>query len=276
MQEDLSWKSASGLNLYGSVWRPEKKTKAVICLVHGFGEHCLRYESYIDFFTKKQIAFVAYDQMGHGASEGKRGAISSYNDLLSDVQLCLDKAQEIFPDTPKFLYGHSMGGNIALNFLLKRQPEINGAILTSPWLTLTNNPSFVLRALVSFLKNIFPNLTVNSGLEIEYISTLKDEVEKYKKDKKNHGRISFRLFNSVVKNGVWAILNSSKLKVSTLLMHGAKDMITSPFSSQLAAKGNKEKIEFIEWPEGFHELHNEINRKEVAEEVMNWIDKQHR
>ncbi len=270
-QRNLEWKSTSGINIFASVWMPNNSPKAVVCLVHGFGEHCMRYTPYIEYFIKKDIAFVAYDQVGHGESGGKRGVITSYNDLLNDVLLCIDKAKELFPNVPQYLYGHSMGGNIALNFLIKNQPKLQGAIITSPWLTLTNNPSFILRAMVTFLKTIFPNVTIKSGLEIEYISTVNEEVEKYKSDPKNHGKISFRLLNSIVKSGIWAMLNTSKLKVPILLMHGAKDMITSPLSSLIASKGNKEQIKFIEWANAYHELHNEVNREEVANTVLNWI-----
>lgn len=273
-QENLSWISVSGKKLFASVWQPENKAKAVICLVHGFGEHCMRYEPYIKYLADAGFAVLAYDQIGHGQSEGKRGVISSYKQLLDDVTLCLDKAGELFPNTPKFIYGHSMGGNISFNYLLRREPKLAGAIITSPWLVLTNNPGFLAKSAASFIKLFIPNLTMESGLELAYISTLSEEVEKYKADKLNHGRISFRLVNSIMTTGLWAIVNANKLKINTLLMHGSDDKITSPIASQLAAKNNTEFIQFVEWPGCYHELHNEYIRKELAETVIDWINKQ--
>lgn len=41
----LSWKSNDGLDIFGQKWESEEKpAKAVICLVHGFGEHSSRYD----------------------------------------------------------------------------------------------------------------------------------------------------------------------------------------------------------------------------------------
>lgn len=274
IQENLEWNSVNGLKLFASTWKPDNNVKAVVCLVHGFGEHCLRYTPYIEYFTKNDIAFIAYDHMGHGSSEGKRGVISSYNDLLKDVQLCVDKAAELFPNVPQFIYGHSMGGNIALNYLIEMQPQIKGAIITSPWLTLTNNPGFLAKAAVSFIKLFFPNITVDSGLEIDYISTVREEVEKYRNDKKNHGRISFRLFHHITKNGLRAMVNIGKLSIPTLLMHGSNDKITSPIASSLIAKGNNKMIKYVEWPNCYHELHNEANRSDVSSTVLEWINSQ--
>lgn len=270
-QTNLSWLSVNGKKLFASLWQPENEPKAVICLVHGFGEHCMRYAPYLAYFIDAGFAVLGYDQIGHGQSEGKRGVISSYNQLLDDVQLCVTKAEDLFPSKPKFLYGHSMGGNISVNYLMKRNSQLAGAILTSPWLALTNNPGFLAKAAVTFIKTFLPNLTMPSGLELKYISTIQDEVEKYKEDELNHGRISLRLVNSIMVNGIWAIVHANKLKIPTLLMHGSDDNITSPIASELFANGNKEYVEFVKWPGCYHELHNDIVREELANKVINWI-----
>lgn len=273
-KENFSWASISGEILFANVWEPESDVKAVFCLIHGFGEHCMRYEPYVKNFVDAGFAVLAYDLIGHGASEGKRGAISSYDQLLGDVQTCVDKAELFFKDTPVFIYGHSMGGNISLNYLLKKQPSIKGAIITSPWLKLANDQGKFVKTAVSFAKNIFPNLTVNSGLKDEFISTVKEEVDKYKTDEKNHGRISFRLFDAVTKNGVWAMQNAKSLKVKTLLMHGDADQITSHQASATMAKTNVDFIDYKEWPNCYHELHNDTVRAELASKVIDWVNKQ--
>lgn len=271
-QKNLNWLSVNGKKLFASLWEPQVKVKAVICLVHGFGEHCMRYEPYVKYFTENGFAVLGYDHIGHGQSEGKRGVITSYNQLLDDVQTCLNKAEEFFPNYPKFIYGHSMGGNITFNFLLKRKPDLKGAVITSPWLALSSNPGFFAKAAVTFLKVFVPNITIESSLELDYISTVKQEVEKYKADKLNHGRISLRLLNSVMANGVWAIVHAKKLNVKTLLMHGSDDKITSPVASQMVAGNCKELIEYVEWPGCYHELHNENIRGELAKTAINWLN----
>jgi len=273
IQKDLNWTSKDGLRFFAHTWQPDGTPKAVITLVHGLGEHCLRYTPYFELFVKEGFAILGFDVRGHGQTEGKRGTIASYNALLNDIDTALQKTKELFADTPQFIYGHSMGGNLALNYLLRRQPDIKGGIITSPWLALADEPNIVLKALVSALKSVIPNATIDSGLKIEHISTIGNEVEKYRNDPLNHGRISFRLFNEIANSGLWAIKNSHKLKTPTLILHGTDDKITSAQASKQAAENNKEKIELIEWDKCYHELHNDIKRQEVAQAVIDWINK---
>ena len=39
-----SWTTSDGVQMYTKGWGPEKKPKAVICLMHGLGEHIGRYK----------------------------------------------------------------------------------------------------------------------------------------------------------------------------------------------------------------------------------------
>ena len=78
----LSWKSNDGLAIFGQKWESETiAPKAVICLVHGFGEHSSRYEHVAQFFTDNQYGVITYDARGHGKSEGKRGHFVSYDEF---------------------------------------------------------------------------------------------------------------------------------------------------------------------------------------------------
>ena len=270
-EKDLSWKSPDGITFFAHTWSPDGEVRAAITLVHGFGEHCLRYTPYFKYFTGQGIAILGFDLRGHGQTGGKRGAIKSYDSLMDDIETAIKYTKKEFPGVSHFIYGHSMGGNLALNFLIRRSPDLTGGIIGSPWLTLTHDPNFILKAIVSFLKRLLPNITVDSGLESDYISTDKEVVERYRNDPLNHGRISFRLFSEITRTGLWAIVNSSKLNVPVLLMHGNADKITSHYASKLTVRNSNGKIEYVEWEGRYHELHNETNQSEVAKKVIGWI-----
>jgi alpha-beta hydrolase superfamily lysophospholipase len=271
MQKELYWKSKEGNRIFASVWEPDSKVNAVITLVHGFGEHCLRYAPYAAHFVAANIAFVGFDLYGHGQSDGKKGTLISYESMLDEVELALNETALLFPGKPIFLYGHSMGGNIALNYLLRRDPKVAGGIVTSPWLSLFKEPNSMVKGLVGLLKRVLPNTTIDSGLEIKYISKDAAEVEKYRTDPLNHGRISFLLFHEITQNGKWAVSNASKLSIPLLLMHGTDDRITSIAASKRMASECSKFIEFIEWDRGYHELHNDFMRLALAEKVIQWI-----
>src|SRR5688572_31125124 len=95
--EEFHWRSIDDLKIFGKCWSPDKDIKGVVCLVHGMGEHCNRYEHLGKFLCDNGIALVAYDQRGHGKSEGKRGHTPSYEHLLQEVDNLIKKTRELFP-----------------------------------------------------------------------------------------------------------------------------------------------------------------------------------
>src|SRR6056297_855847 len=118
---EYQWQS-SNKQVYGVTFQPETEARAVIVFIHGIGEHSRRYDSWFKKFCDLGIAVVTGDHHGHGRSEGKRGHFKSYCEPLDFTTMLFEKADELFPYLPKILYGHSMGGNISLNYLLRRQP----------------------------------------------------------------------------------------------------------------------------------------------------------
>jgi len=271
-QQEFTIRSVAECKLFGKVWYYDTAPKAVVVLIHGFGEHCSRYTPYIQLFQQEKIAFISMDQIGHGHSEGKRGTIHSYKQLLDDVDLLIDKAEALFPDTPKYLYGHSMGGNIALNYLLQRSYPFKAAIISSPWLQLVNEPRYIKKAFINLFRYICPNLTIKSGLDTKYISSKEEEVQCYDHDTHNHGRISFRLLSAITEHGHWAMNNTHLLSVPTLLIHGSKDHITSHKASRTTAKKNPHMITYHEFDNMYHEIHNDKARSLLATKCIEWIN----
>ena len=131
---DTNWTSADGLPLVGRCWEPAGEPRAVVCLVHGLGEHSGRYAHVAAALNDAGYAVLACDKRGHGRSGGKRGHTPSYEALMTDIDLLLAQAEQRFPGKPRFLYGHSLGGNEVLNYALRRKPDLAGVVATSPGL----------------------------------------------------------------------------------------------------------------------------------------------
>lgn len=241
-------------------------------MVHGLGEHIERYNHWAERFKKENIGFVGVDLPGHGRSQGRRGNISSY--LLTDemLDILLKSCKQTFPGCPVYIYGHSLGGGIVLHYLLRKNPKITGAIVTSPWLRLTFEPPKSKVLLASLMKNLTPGLTQPSGLNIEYISHDPNEVAKYQKDPLVHGKISVSLFYAAMSAAKYSLNHASDLKIPTLLMHGSDDKLTSPDASREFA-GKSRMVELKIWDGGYHELHNEPFKDEVFKYIMDWINK---
>jgi acylglycerol lipase len=269
---DFNIKLKSGQVLRGIIQSPGENTKAVIILVHGLGEHILRYTYWADLFKKEGIGFAGVDLPGHGRSEGRRGNIKSYAVVGEMIEILLNSCRKTFPGVPIFLYGHSLGGGIVLDYILRKNPGIKGAIVTSPFLRLAFEPPQIKLMIASVMKNLVPGLIQPSGLNADHLSQDKEIVERYKSDPLVHGKISVSLFSASVSAAKYSLEHASELKIPTLIMHGSDDMILSPEGSrEFAAKTDKAELKI--WDGGYHELHNETFKDEVFAYILNWINR---
>ena len=244
----------------------------MVCLVHGHGEHVGRYSHVADALNQEGYALVAIDLRGHGRSEGKRGHVPSYEALMDDVAWLIDDAKLRFPDVPCFLYGHSMGGNLVLNFCLRRRPQLAGVIATSPWLQTAFDPPAWRLLLARVMNVLWPSLTVSNQLDFGDLSHSEDVIRAYRDDPFVHDRISARLFVSVNNAGKWAIEHASDFSLPLLLMHGSADKITSPDATVRFSRSVQGDCTFKLWDGLYHEIHNEPQKQDVLEYITNWLN----
>jgi alpha-beta hydrolase superfamily lysophospholipase len=267
---DFNIKLRNGQVLRGMIQSPGENLKAIVILVHGIGEHIHRYEHWAALFNKESIGFAGVDLPGQGRSDGNRGDIKSYSLLEEMIDMLIDNCNKTFPGCPVYLYGHSLGGGIVLDYLLRRNPDIKGAIVTSPYLRLAFDPPKIKLIMASAMKHLLPGLIQPTGLNADYLSHDKDVVVKYKNDPLVHGKISVRLFCESLASARYSLDHASELKTPVLLLHGSKDMITSPEGSREFA-GKTKMVELKIWEGGYHELHNEPFKDEVFRYIMDWI-----
>jgi acylglycerol lipase len=269
---DFNIKLSSGQVLSGMIQSPGENARAVILLVHGLGEHIQRYNHWADLFKNEGIGFAGVDLPGHGRSEGRRGNIKSYAQLEEMIDILLSSCSKTFPGIPVFLYGHSLGGGIVLDYTLRKNPKIKGAIATSPFLRLAFEPPKIKIVLASIMKNLVPGLIQQSGLNASHLSHDESVVEKYKNDPLVHDKISVSLFHGSMAAAKYSLAHASDLKIPTLILHGSDDLILSPEGSREFA-GKTEMAELKIWDGGYHELHNEPFNNEVFAYILNWMNK---
>ena len=218
------------------------------------------------------MSFWGFDHRGHGTSEGRKGHTPSIEDMFDDIEQLLVIIRKKHSESPIVIYGHSMGGNIALNYLLNRHSrEVSLGIITSPWLRLTQQPSGFQLILAKFGARFLPWLAQPNGLDVADISSVKEEQEAYTNDPLNHDRITAGLFMEISSMGEKAISTASNLKTKILLAHGIEDNITSALGSKDFKKYAPEELVELKLWEGLrHETHNEHNKKEVIDYYVNW------
>ncbi len=272
--KEWTWKSSDGLEMYGRQWDPGFPPKAAIALVHGHGEHTRRYDHVAAALADKGYALLGFDLRGHGKSGGPRGHTPSYAALMDDITAFTAQVESRYPGLPRFLYGHSLGGNLVLNYGLRCSSTFRGVIATAPWLELSFQPPASQVRLGRLMNRIAPAFAQNSNLDTKGLSHDQAVVTAYEQDPLVHEKVSARLFVSMYETGLWALEHAAEFPLPLLLMHGAADPITSPKASQEFARRAGEKVTLKIWDNMYHEIHNEPARAEVFQFMLAWLDKQ--
>lgn len=257
---------------FGQYWQPET-VKAVVVLVHGMGEHSDRYHHVAKKLTDNNYGVIAFDHFGHGKTTGKRGHNPGFDAVLESVTKLIEEAKNVFGDKPLFLYGHSMGGNTVINYILRKEHNFVGTIATSPMLKLAFQPPAWKLSIGKFMQKIAPSITLPSELETSHISRIPEEVSKYENDTLVHDKISPNFSLSFFDAADWAIENAASLKTPMLLLHGTEDKIIDyKGTASFADKTEKASLKLYEG--GYHELHNDLCKEEMLDDVVIWLNTQ--
>src|SRR5919201_2198491 len=139
MTSDESIRTRDGVILHAHHWRPRGTARAVLVLVHGIAEHAGRHEHVARRFAEAGIETFAADLRGFGRSGGRRAYLDRWSQYHDDVQDQLAVVRASSPGIPLILYGHSMGGLIALGYVLAepRRPLPDVLVLSAPAIAAT-------------------------------------------------------------------------------------------------------------------------------------------
>ncbi|WEA01777.1 alpha/beta hydrolase [Mucilaginibacter sp. SJ] len=258
------------MNFRERSWVP-KEPRAVIVLIHGIGEHTGRYAGTAAFFNGHGLAVTGFDLYGHGESPGKRGGTLGMENTLAQLQSFVHMTTIEFK-LPVVIYGHSMGGGLLAALLLRRRPPAMAAILSAPGLRITNTPP-VKKALLRVLDKVIPNMQISQGFDASKLTKDTVELERYTRDKLNHGFATVRLAHEMISSGEWCIEHADQLHIPLLIMHGTADAFTDiEGSRQFNGKAPRALAYMLEWPGAYHELHNEPEREEILGAAVNWLE----
>jgi alpha-beta hydrolase superfamily lysophospholipase len=165
-----------------------------------------------------------------------------------------------------------MGGNLALNYALRRRPDLHGVIATGPWLRAAFDPPAWRVRLGRVVQKVRPALPQPTGLDVAAVSRDPAVVRAYQDDPLNHEKISLRVYFSCLEAGLWALEHAAEFPLPLLLMHGGADRLTSATASREFAARIKDGCTYKEWDGLFHEIHNEPEQQQVFAFMTAWLD----
>lgn len=249
-------------------------TRAMVLLVHGLGEHMGRYAALAQVLNAWGYAVRAYDQYGHGASDGPRGGLPSATRLLDDLALVVDHTRAGMPaGQALLLLGHSMGGLVAARFVALQLRPLQGLVLSSPALDPGLNP--VQKLLVAVLPALMPDLRVGNGLDARLISHDPVVVTAYQSDPLVHDRIAARLARFIADDSAAVRAAASGWVLPTLLLYAGADRLVNPAGSRAFAAAAPPAVLSSQCFESlYHEIFNEAEpgRSQVLIALRAWLD----
>ncbi len=270
---EMNWKARDGLDIFAQGWEPTiVQPKAVVCLVHGHGEHTSRYAHVAEAFGKEGYILFGADLRGHGRSGSARGHVSSAEDFMQDIDELLAQARVRYPGLPIILYGHSIGGVQVLHYGLLRNPKVKGVIATSSALHTSVEQQKIKVIMAKALGSLMPNTVIASGLDPKSLSRDEKVVQAYINDPLVHDKISLGFGKVMIGVSSWTLAHAGEFSLPLLLLHGKADMIAFPSSSMEFAASLKEKCTLVLWDDAYHELHNEPEKNEVFKTMTIWMD----
>jgi alpha-beta hydrolase superfamily lysophospholipase len=250
-----SFQGAHGVSIFRRAWLPEKTPRAVLVLAHGMSEHSGRYDPLGRFLAAGGVAVHALDHRGHGRSGGEMGTVDRFSDFLDDLSTFLSIVRREHPAGPLILLGHSMGGLIATAYVLERQPQPDLFILSGP-------------AIVPILE---PG---ERRIDATRLTRDVKEQQAYLDDPLVlRERVRDELFVRLAEGVGLLVGRASEISQPLLLIHGMDDRLCSAEGAEMYVRMSSSKDVTVRlYPEGRHEMLNEINRDEVMNDLWQWID----
>jgi acylglycerol lipase len=264
-------RTSDGIRLYTQAWVPEMP-RAVLIISHGYAEHSGRYQHFASHLVANGLAVYALDHRGHGRSEGERANVKIFDEYVSDLSRFVNSVREKHPTLKRFLFGHSMGGAIAAQLAIKQPNQVDGLLLSSPYLINAVSVPAPLMAVSGFVSRVLPGLPTIK-LDSRDISRDPVIVKSYDTDPLNYrGGTKARFGTELLGAGEYVFSHASTIKLPVLIMIGTGDRIAD-------AQGGKKLFELVGssdktlkiYDDYYHEILNEIGKEKVYEDSLTWL-----
>jgi alpha-beta hydrolase superfamily lysophospholipase len=264
---------AGGVRIFWQAWLPDGRPRGVVAMAHGVSEHSGRYAWTGEQLAARGYALYALDHRGHGQSAGARAVIDRVDKAVADLaELVAIAAAESSNGAKPFLFGHSMGGFLALAFATRRQGEIGGLLLSAP-VAVLDAASPIQRIAGHVLSAIAPKLGV-FPIDSSTVSRDAEVVRDYDADPLNfHGKLPARTVHELAQEIGRFPGSVPSITVPLLLQVGTGDRLVPPESSELVYGWASSADKTIKRYDGlYHEILNEPEREHVVADTLAWLD----
>jgi acylglycerol lipase len=265
-------RARDGLDLREYEWPAVGTPRAHLLLVHGIAEHAGRYPHVATQLASAGITTHAYDQRGFGGSGGHRAYVDRWSQYHDDLEDRLAEVRSAADGLPVVLYGHSMGGLIALGYTLADPPRPlpDLLVLSAPAIDAAV-PGWK-RTLADILGGTVPRFAIANTFPRGGLSSDPAVEAAYLADPLAVHRTTTRLGVSLFREQdrvKAALAGGAPLPVTTYVLHGADDPIV-PEGASRSLEGRANVTRRV-YPRLHHETHNEPSGAMVIDDTIAWI-----
>ena len=277
LRQEQQYISVGGLQLFQQAWLPAQP-RASLILAHGCGEHLQRYDAFARYLAAQGFAVYAHDHRGHGRSQGALALLHNFGDLVEDFA-CIVRDVRQRATAPLFLLGHSMGGAVVLEYLLRYPEEaqaLQAVVLSAAFLQHAQPPPAWQQRGLQLLSRFFPTLPVEA-VDSKVLARDPAVLRAYDDDPLvYHRRLSAALCRELLAVGPRILAQAARLQHPSLIVHGGADALADAQGSQAlhAALGSRDKQLRI-YPEAYHEILNDYGHESVWQDIANWLEQQY-
>lgn len=276
-QELEGYLTLADARLYYCDWLPEvprAEGSALLVLMHGYGEHCRRYDELAEYLLRRGHGVLRFDARGHGRSAGQRGHVRNFSEYVSDLRAVVARAGARYPGRALFVLGHSNGGLVALRAVQQGLAGLAGLVLTSPALELRASRKPVPESVARALSWALPRLPLPNGIRARDLTHDLAIREAHALDPWVHPRATPRWYWSMTVAGRQALASAERVQLPLLVVTAEQDPIVEPARAKefFARAASRDKRLLIR-SGAFHEVLSELDRRELFGLLGDWIER---
>ncbi len=300
--QPAKFSASDGAEIHYYRWLPEGEIAAAVHIAHGMGEHAARYDEVARRLNRDGYAVYANDHRGHGltAAPERLGDLGEdgWNRVIQDALEFNTHISEQHPGVPRALIGHSMGAMLTQQYIARHGHTLDAVVISgspglgSPfqlWLshTIARFERWRLGAEANselMAQSIFADsnkpFDAPGATGFEWLSRDSDQVQKYVDDDlcgfvlRAGGLCD--LFAGAREARRRRTISAIPPELPVYVFSGSADPVHgNERGLQNLLNGYRQQVRRIDYrlyPEGRHEMLNELNRDEVMTDLVDWLN----
>ena len=302
--EEFYFESSTGVNrIYARKCIPDGAPRAVIQIAHGVAEHINRYNDFMAFLAENGFVVVGNDHLGHGRSAesptelGFFAESDGWDRVVEDMDKLRTLMRQDYPDLPYIFFGHSMGSFLTRTYLIRYPEKYDAAIISgtghqskalvlggyaaASLMVKTKGPRGDGKALNDMAFGSYCSKIANPRTPYDWISRDEEAVDRYIADPFCGFVAKTSLYRDMM-YGVKFITSQKNIdrmskEQPIYFMSGAADPVGDygkgvERAYQAFCKAGLHDVTIRLYPDGRHEMLNEINKARVYSDILNWLN----